>query len=61
MNDDNYCLFVILACMLTLAIPGAGQVIVAGFAFALAGLACISPAATGPGRHGRRDRHEVPR
>lgn len=60
MNDDTYCLFVILACMVTLAVPNAGQVIVAVFASALAVLAHVTPAPTSTGRPGHRDRHDVP-
>jgi hypothetical protein len=59
MDDDAYCLFVILACMLTLAVPGAGQVILAVFAFVLAVLARVAPAADSPGHRARRGRHDV--
>jgi hypothetical protein len=58
MNEDTYCLFVILACMVTLAVPDAGQVIVAVFAFALAVLAQLTPKA-GSTHPGHRDRHDV--
>jgi hypothetical protein len=59
MNDDAYCLFIILACILTLAVPSAGQVIVAVFAFALALAARVAPNAGSHGRYQHRDRHDV--
>jgi hypothetical protein len=43
MNDDPFCLFVILACMVTLAVPEPGQLVVAVFGLALAILARSTP------------------
>jgi hypothetical protein len=52
MDDDTYCLFVILTCMTTLAVPDTGQVIVAVFGVAIAVLAHL---AAQPGDTGRPD------
>ncbi len=54
MNDDGYCVFILIACMVTLAVPSTGQVIVAVFAFALAVAARVAPAAD---NHGDRQHH----
>lgn len=51
MNDDAYCLFIILAGILGLAIPSAGQVLFAVFAFVLAVAAHLAPVAEGHGPH----------
>jgi hypothetical protein len=39
MNDDSFCLFLILTCMTTLAVPGPGQIVVAVFGLVLVVLA----------------------
>ena len=59
MNDDGYCLFVIFACVLTLAVPSVGQVILAVFSCALAVLAHVVPATDSHNHPERRDRHDV--
>lgn len=59
MNDDAYCLFILIACIVTLAVPNTGQVIVAVFAFALAVAARVAPAADNHGHHQHRTRHDV--
>lgn len=59
MNDDTYCLFIIIACILSLAIPSAGQVFFAVFAFVLAVAAHVTPVADSHGRNEHRDRHDV--
>lgn len=56
-HDDTYCLFVILACLTTLAVPDAGQVIVALLGFALAVLAQLTPEGNNTDPSGHRDRH----
>ncbi len=45
MNDDVYCVFILIACIVTLAVPSNGQVIVAVFTCALAVAARVAPAA----------------
>jgi hypothetical protein len=55
MNDDAYCFFILLACMLSLAMPSTGQVIVAVFTFALATAAQLAPVTDRP-RHNVRGR-----
>jgi hypothetical protein len=59
MDDEVFCLFVVLACMLTFAIPTPAQPVFAGFMAALVLAARFSqvPAAH-RGRSGR-DRHDV--
>ena len=60
MHDDTFCVFVILACILTLIMPEPGQVIVAVFSFAVAVLAVYAPATdSSDGHHEHRDRHDV--
>ncbi len=59
MNDDVYCVFILIACMVTLAVPSTGQVIVAVFAFALAVAARVAPAADNHGHHQHHTRHDV--
>lgn len=59
MNDDAYCVFILIACMLSLAVPGTGQLIVAVFAFALAVAARVAPAAGNHGHHQHHPRHDV--
>jgi len=62
MDDDVFCLFVILACVLTLVIPARAQPLFAVFAFALAIAALLSPDTPVESRHGgarRQDRHDV--
>lgn len=39
MNDDSFCLFLILTCMTTLAVPGPSQTVVAVFGLVLGVLA----------------------
>jgi hypothetical protein len=55
MDDDVFCVFILFACMLTLLMPGPGQVIVAVFSFSLAVVAvCTKDAGDteSPGRNG---------
>ncbi len=59
MNDDGYCVFILIACMVTLAVPSTGQVIVAVFAFALAVAARVAPAADKHGDHQHHTRHDT--
>ncbi len=59
MNDDGYCLFILIACMVTLAVPSTGQVIVAVFAFTLAVAARVAPVADNRGHHQHHTRHDA--
>ena len=59
MNDDVYCVFILIACMVTLAVPSPGQVFVAVFAFALAVAAWVAPAADNHGHHQHHTRHDA--
>ncbi|MDT7717093.1 MAG: hypothetical protein QOH09_3085 [Pseudonocardiales bacterium] len=59
MNDDVYCVFILIACMVALAVPSSGQVIVAVFAFALAIAARVASAADHHGDHPHHTRHDV--
>ncbi len=58
MNDDGYCLFILIACMVTLAVPSTGQVILAVFAFALAVAARVAPVAGDHGHHQHHTHHD---
>jgi hypothetical protein len=67
MNDDAFCVFIIFACMLTLFMPGQGQIILAVFSFALA-LTALSAVDTDGANHpgpddrdGHHDRHAAGR
>ena len=51
MNDDAGSLFILIACIVTLAMPSTGQVIVAVFALALGVAAGVAPTAERPGQH----------
>jgi hypothetical protein len=59
MDDDGYCVFILIACMVALAMPSTGQVIVAAFAFALAVAARDAPAADNHGQHQHHTRHDA--
>ena len=57
--DDVYCLFVTFVCLLTLAVPTAGQAILAVFAFALALLARLGPETADPDHRAGHDRRDL--
>ena len=62
MDDEVFCLFVTLVCVLTLAMPAPAQPLFAGFAFAITLAAKVSADPDQPA--GRRpqqwhDRHDV--
>jgi len=57
MDDDVYCLFITVACVLTLAMPEGGQVLFAGFAMALVVAARVVPHRRNRPGPDRRDRH----
>jgi hypothetical protein len=59
MNDDVYCVFILIVCIVILTVPSTGQVIVAVFAFALAVAARVAPAADNHGRHQHHTRHDA--
>lgn len=59
MNDDGYCVFILIASMVTLAVPSTGQVIVAVFAFALAVAARVAPATDNHGDHQHHTRQDT--
>ena len=59
MNDDAYCLFILVACMVTLAMPSTGQVIVAVFAFGLAVAAGVTLTGHNHGHHQYHTHHDV--
>ncbi|HEY9414131.1 MAG TPA: hypothetical protein VIQ30_05165 [Pseudonocardia sp.] len=59
MDDDTYCLFVILTCMTTLAVPDKGQVIVAVFGVAIAVLAHLAAQPGDTDQPGHPDYREV--
>jgi hypothetical protein len=67
MNNDAFCVFIIFACMLTLVMPGQGQIILAMFSFALSLTALSAVDIDGskhPGpdnRDGHHDRHAAGR
>jgi hypothetical protein len=61
MTDDTFCLFVILTCMTTLAVPEPGQIIVAVFGFILAVLARFAPGQGDTGHPGHLDQRGVER
>lgn len=60
MGSDAYYLFVILACILTLAMPSAGQTMFGVFALGLIVAAGCAQFPSGSGRHEHLDRHDVP-
>ena len=55
--DDVYCLFIIAACMLTLAMPAGAQALFASFAFVLAVVARILPDGENQPKPPNRDQH----
>jgi|GraSoiStandDraft_46_1057282.scaffolds.fasta_scaffold628439_2 hypothetical protein len=59
MNDDAYSLFIVIACMVTLAMPSTGQVIVAAFALALGVAAGVTPTADSHGHQEHHTHHDV--
>lgn len=59
MHDDAFCLFLIVACMTTLAVPSPGQIIVAVFGLALAVLAHFAGEEGSPGRPDHPDQREI--
>jgi hypothetical protein len=60
MGNDAYYLFVILACILTLAMPSAGQMLFGVFALGLIVAAGHAQLPSSSGGHEYLDRHDVP-
>lgn len=61
MDDDTFCLFVIFTCMVTLAVPDPGQIVVVVFGLVLAVLARVTPEHGATGHPGSPDQREVER
>ena len=59
MDDDVYCLFITVACVLTLVMPEGVQVLFAGFAMALVVAAHFVPDRRNRPGPARRDRHDM--
>jgi hypothetical protein len=59
MDDEVFCLFVILSCILTLAMPAAAQALFAVLSAALAVAALVSPRPTDDTRHSAERRRPV--
>ena len=59
MSDELHCLFVTLACIMTLVMPTQVQPLFAVCALALAVLARLAPASEHADGHAHQDRHDL--
>lgn len=61
MHDDVFCVFIIVACLIVLLTPGAGQIVVGLFAFGIASVALAFPDNTGARDQAPPDRKHTAR